>query len=151
MSEVIGSISMPLDSDGFLRRKCPHCSREFKWHHGEPDEETAMDPDGYHCPYCSGRSVNGWWTVAQLAAIEDETRFYAENQIHNMFKGMERQSNEFVKITTGAAPSRPSRPPLTEPDDMRRVDFGCHPNEPVKVLESWSEPVHCLVCGELAA
>jgi hypothetical protein len=36
--------------------------------------------------------------VAQLAAIEDETRYYAENQTHEMFKGMERQSNDLVKI-----------------------------------------------------
>jgi hypothetical protein len=150
MSEVIGSVSMPLDSDGFLRRECPHCSREFKWHHGESDEESAVEPAGYHCPYCNGQSVDGWWTVAQLAAIEDETRYYAESQIHEMFKGMERQSNEFVKIKAGAAPGRPNRPPLTEPDDMRQVDFACHPNEPVKVLENWSEPVHCLVCGQLA-
>jgi len=64
-----------------------------------------------------------------------------------MFKGMERRSNQFVKIKPGAAPTRNNRPPLTEPDDMRRIDFACHPAEPVKVLESWSEPPHCLVCG----
>jgi hypothetical protein len=52
-----------------------------------------MEPDGYHCPYCNGQSVDGSWTVAQLAAIEDETRYY---QTHEMFKGMERQSNDFV-------------------------------------------------------
>jgi hypothetical protein len=54
--------------------------------------------DGYHCPYCNGQSVDGSWTVAQLAAIEDETRYYAEKQTLEMFKGMERQSNDFVTI-----------------------------------------------------
>jgi hypothetical protein len=67
-------------------------------HHGKSDAESAMEPDGYHCPYCNGQSVDGSWTVAQLAAIEDETRYYAESQTHEMFKGMERQSNDFVKI-----------------------------------------------------
>ena len=38
--------------------------------------------------------------------------------------------------------------PLTEADDMRRVDFVCHPSEPVKVLDDWRKPVHCLLCGE---
>jgi hypothetical protein len=150
MSEIIGTISMPLDSDSFLRRECPHCSREFKWFHGESDSESAMEPDGYHCPYCNEHSVDGWWTVAQLAAIEDETQYYAESQIHEMFKGMERQSNQFVKFKGGASPTRRNRPPLTEPDDMRRIDFVCHPAEPVKVLEDWSGPVHCLVCGQVA-
>jgi hypothetical protein len=155
MSEVIGSISMPLDSDGFLRRECPHCRREFKWLHSESETDTEMERDGYHCPYCNGQSVDGWWTVSQrtvsqLAAIEDETAHFTENQIHEMFKRMERHSNEFVKIQAGSAPTRRNRPPLTEPDDMRRVDFPCHPAEPVKVRDDWTDPVHCLVCGQLA-
>ena len=37
-------------------------------HHGKSDAESAMEPDGYHCPYCNGQSVDGSWTVAQLAA-----------------------------------------------------------------------------------
>ena len=49
-----------------------------------------MEPDGYHCLYCNGQSVDGSWTVAQLAAIEDKTRYYAENQTHEIFKSMER-------------------------------------------------------------
>jgi hypothetical protein len=40
--------------------------------------------------------------------------------------------------------------PLTESDDMIRVDFVCHPTEPVKVLEDWANPVHCLICGSPA-
>jgi hypothetical protein len=38
--------------------------------------------------------------------------------------------------------------PLTEADDTRRVDFECHPLEPVKVLDDWNKPVRCLICGE---
>jgi DNA-directed RNA polymerase subunit RPC12/RpoP len=150
MSDVIGSMSMPLDSDGFLRRECPHCSQEFKWLHNDSESEREMEPGGYHCPYCDGRSVDGWWTRSQFAAIEDETAFFAESQIHEMFKGMERQSNQFLKIKAGSAPRRRKRP-LTEPDDMKRIDFACHPAEPLKVLEDWSERVHCLVCGRPAA
>ena len=142
---------MPLDSEGFLRRECPHCSKAFKWHHGESDEGSAMELAGYHCPYCNGQSVDGWWTVAQLAAIEDETKFFAERKIHETFKGLERNSNQFVKFRTGSAPTRMNRPPLTEPEDMRRVTSACHRSEPVKVLEEWSGPVHCLVCGQAAA
>jgi hypothetical protein len=42
-------------------------------------------------------------------------------------------------------PDEPSE--LTEEDDMRRVDFSCHPGEPLKVLEHWTKPARCLVCG----
>lgn len=45
-------VSLPLDSDGFLRRECPHCMQEFKWHHGPANEEaeTANEPAAYTCP-----------------------------------------------------------------------------------------------------
>jgi DNA-directed RNA polymerase subunit RPC12/RpoP len=141
---------MPLDSDGFLRRECPHCKREFKWLHGESESTTPMETDGYHCPYCDGRSTDGWWTVSQLAAIEDEAAYFGESKLHEMFKGMERNSNEFVKFKAGSAPTRRNRPPITEANDMKRVEFPCHPTEPVKVREDWTAPVHCLVCGRLA-
>jgi hypothetical protein len=31
---------------------------------------------------------------------------------------------------------------------MTRVDFECHPTEPVKVLDDWDNPVHCRICGQ---
>ena len=47
-------VSLPLDSDGFLRRECPHCVQEFKWHHGPANEEAeaADEPAAYTCPLC---------------------------------------------------------------------------------------------------
>jgi hypothetical protein len=40
-------------------------------------------------------------------------------------------------------------PPLQEPDDMKVIEFSCHPEAPVKVAEEWSRTVHCPICGEL--
>jgi hypothetical protein len=40
---------------------------------------------------------------------------------------------------------------MTEMDDMRRVDPACHPEEPFKVLDDWSGPVYCLLCGQRTA
>ena len=37
-------VSFPLDSDGFIRRECPHCEREFKWHHGPANEGVEQQP-----------------------------------------------------------------------------------------------------------
>ncbi len=58
--EVTLSMSLPLDGDGFLRRECPTCEREFKWlpspQHGEGDAAAASDepaPERYFCPYCA--------------------------------------------------------------------------------------------------
>ena len=41
--------------------------------------------------------------------------------------------------------------PLTEVDDMTLVVFPCHPSEPLKVLDEWPKPAHCLICGRLSA
>ena len=149
MNEIRGSVSLPVDSEGFLRRECPFCEREFKWLPNDAD--ATLEPAGYHCPYCDGRSEDGWWTRPQLKVVEAETAYVAEREVHSMFKGLERSSNEFVKISAGSAPSRPMSVRLTEPDDMRRIEFTCHPEEPLKVLDDWSQAVHCLLCGQIAA
>jgi DNA-directed RNA polymerase subunit RPC12/RpoP len=146
--ENIGSVSLPLDSDDFLRRECPHCGREFKWYEGDSETETEMEAGGYHCPYCDGRSEDGWWTKAQLEVVGQVAGHYAESGFHDMFKRLERQSSEFVKFEAGPAPRQPQTT-LSESDDMRRVDFECHRNAPLKVLDEWAERVHCLVCGSL--
>lgn len=42
-------------------------------------------------------------------------------------------------------------PPLpVDVGDMTRVDFVCHPDEPVKVYDDWADnqSVYCIVCGE---
>jgi len=57
-----------------------------------------------------------------------------------------------IDIRAEVTVDEPDSPPeLEERDDMRRVDFSCHPSEPVKVLDGWETEVHCLMCGAVAA
>jgi hypothetical protein len=41
--------------------------------------------------------------------------------------------------------------PLSDDDDMRRVDFECHPSEPIKVLQDWNGAVRCIICDQAEA
>ena len=65
-------MSLPLDEDGFLRRECPNCERQFKWWYTPPSEatteQTALEQvEAYFCPYCyEPASPNAWWTKEQL-------------------------------------------------------------------------------------
>jgi hypothetical protein len=64
-------MSLPVDSDGFLRREwreCPTCEREMRWLVAPPDEDAVPDPEGgFYCPYCGVQAPpEGWWTKAQL-------------------------------------------------------------------------------------
>lgn len=152
--EVTLGMSVPLDSDGFLRRECPTCEREFKWLPSTSDEDEAAPPPdgGYFCPYCAIQAPDSsWFTKAQ---IELATNTVATEVVGPMMKDfgrdLQRDSGGFLNVTTSYdAPDEME--PLTEDDDMKRVDFGCHPDEPVKVLDGWDRPVHCLMCGEVTS
>ncbi len=170
MSETTIPMSLPLDADGFLRRECPSCERQFKWHPSQPraeapDEinETELDaaleeqPEPsrsqyYYCPYCGEPAApNAWWTKGQLEYAKALT--YAEvvgpqlRDLADSMRGLNRRGG-LVSLSVKVDMPDLSRPePLTEPDDMERVDFPCHPEEPLKVDETWDDEVACLMCG----
>jgi hypothetical protein len=158
-------MSLPLDGDGFLRRECPTCEREFKWlpSSEEPDDPAggrapseAEAPSAYYCPYCAVTAPpEAWFTKAQLALAESAIRREVIDP------ELDKLSREIAKLNRSSGgllgiEARMERdelepvPQLDEPGDMRRIDFSCHPDEPVKVVDDWDRPVHCLVCGRPA-
>ncbi|MFL5626046.1 MAG: hypothetical protein ACJ788_10690, partial [Ktedonobacteraceae bacterium] len=63
---------LPLDEDGFLRRECPHCGRQFKQRPGTPDE-TQASPEACYCPYCyASADAGAWYTVQQIEYIQQQ-------------------------------------------------------------------------------
>jgi hypothetical protein len=142
------SMSVPLDSDGFLRRECPTCEREFKWKHAEDDEQATPAPEGgYYCPYCAVQaSAASWWTQAQTEAAQAAAFDQVVKPELDKFGDLVTNSGLLeVEVST----PEPERPPgLKEVDDMRLTSFECHPAEPIRVLEDWERPVHCLICGQ---
>lgn len=147
-------LKLPMDDDGFLRRECPKCEREFKavveQRANGAAPKTAQDT--YFCPYCAQSSGAGsFWTKAQVEFIQGTAMHQVVGpklkKLFGRFKEMESRSNKFVKVkvTEGRGPEQPA--PLKEPNDMVRVEPPCHP-EPVKVVESWTGDVACLICGK---
>lgn len=139
------SFSIPLDDDGFVRRECPECEREFKWHYSEENSEPVPD-GGYFCPYCNVQSdANSWFTPAQL---ELATSVAARELVDPMMEDLADSvsgSGLSMKYEPGDRVDELS----DEPNDMRRIDVSCHPKEPLKVLDSWSSGVHCMICGQV--
>jgi len=136
--DVTLSMPIPLDSDGFLRRECPTCEREFKWLH-TPDQEGSSQSSadgGYFCPYCGVQAPGGsWLTGAQVALAQNMVATETIGPMLSKFANLRYDPPDKLD-------------PLTEVDDMIRVDFECHPSEPVKVLDDWTTPARCLICGE---
>lgn len=127
-------VSLRLDSEGFLRRGCPSCNREFKW---LPSDDSEPAPDSrYGCPYCKARY--------------DADSFFTDDQ-NAYITGVAGQGAMAELAAAGwEIDSEPAPPQPDEIEDMVRVDFACHPSEPVKVFEEWpvAQPTHCLICGE---
>lgn len=143
------SISLPLDSDGFLRRECPHCEREFKWHDGptakRPDD--WIDPPVYWCPLCGEQAeADRFHTPAQVEYIEQAIAGYAleaaADELDRALRGLKAMS---FKRNFRGSPDDPL--PMIEPNDMFAVQSPCHPWEPVKVSPQARSPFYCLACG----
>ncbi|MCY3733742.1 MAG: hypothetical protein OXG42_05630, partial [Chloroflexi bacterium] len=72
MEETEFTLSFPLDEDGFFRRACPTCSRDFKWFHSDGDGSDDP-PVEYFCPYCGfAAEPDEWQTDEQMRYIEEE-------------------------------------------------------------------------------
>ena len=145
------SVNLPLDN-GYLRRECPDCERQFKWHHRPTDDrpDDAVDPDVYCCPYC-GRSapLDHWWTGEQLEHVQRLGIGEAAREVGDIFRDLERKSrNSMIKFKAGRMNIPESPDLLHEPGDMVIVQSPCHPWEPIKVSEDWRDPLYCLLCGE---
>jgi len=142
------SVPFPLD-EGFLRRECPHCERQFKWHAGPPDDrpDEAVDPDVYWCPYCGETALpDSWWTPAQLDFAAQSLAGPAVREIAGELRDATRRASGLIKFAVEYEEGEPPHA-LHEPPDMVIVQSPCHPWEPLKIAEDWHQPVHCLVCG----
>jgi len=148
-------MTLPLDSDGFLRRQCPACGREFKWRPTPTTGEAVAEPPAppahaYFCPYCfQPAPPDSWWTDRQVEHAKQVALAEALGPQLRRFKseveGMNRPGG-LVNFSLNLPPmGRPE--PLSEPDDMARVDYPCHPEDPIKIDAAWEDEVGCLVCG----
>ena len=138
------NVSLEVDPSNFLRRECPNCELEFKWHVGPTDRtpESHVDPDQYFCPYCGEASgVNTWFTKEQLEYARQEAMGAVPSAIEAELKKSFGNPAKF-------APNKFSPPvPIQDPDDMTVIEAPCHDFEPIKVQEDLASAFHCLLCG----
>jgi endogenous inhibitor of DNA gyrase (YacG/DUF329 family) len=144
-------MTLPLDN-GYLRRECPECQRQFKWHSGPTDDRPAdaVDPVVYTCPYCgTAAPPDQWWTPDQLEYAHGLASIEATKILGGEMEELGRQTRgSFVQLKVSGTDVGEPPTPLHEPDDMVVVQSPCHPWEPVKIDENWHDPLRCIVCGE---
>lgn len=145
------SMTLPLD-EGFLRRECPNCERQFKWHSGptEGRPDDVADPPVYWCPYCGVTApVDEWWTTEQLEHAQSTIAGPVMEMVADeLSSALPKQTGGLISITSEISYEGPETPTaMHEPADMIVVEPPCHPWEPIKIDDAWSEPLHCLLCG----
>ncbi len=169
------SLSFPLDDDGFFRRECPFCYREFKVLL-EEDELTSLaqkglnsymlevqekaadssegetEPD-FTCPYCGQQALRGsWWTQEQLAYIgvvaQNIMAKIFNEQLIRPLKGMSREhSSGLVSLWFEGREMKQQEPWISpEANDMEVFDLPCC-HRKIKIDESWTSIVYCFFCG----
>ena len=137
------SMTIPLDADGYLRRECPNCERDFKRavRKVSEAEPSRHSPRGPYCPYCGLQSPsNSWLTKAQ---VEYTKRMLAE------LVARERTRKGIMGLLPFPfqGPSRLTNGELSETNDMKVVRPLCHAESAIKVSELWIGDLHCTVCG----
>lgn len=147
--EIRVPVSLPLDSDGFLRRACPNCEREFKWFSHAEGDLDAEPVTQYFCPLCGEPSgLDSWWTLSQIRYIHASAGGaigqVVQDTVSNLFKGLKGFT---YKANSSFSLDIETPDPLVELDDMILIEPPCHPNEPLKVPANATDRVHCLICG----
>jgi hypothetical protein len=158
-------IGLPADSQGFVRRECPHCRRAFKTRGGPADgaivqrylgrhilfqnpHEVVHDDVLFHCVYCGRTACADEWCTPQqrawlarvAATLDKEIRF---EQLAFAYRTIrDNPTPSFLPVP----PERPLPEIRCEPDDMRRAAFFCCA-EDVKLELHWRQPVFCPRCG----
>ncbi|WP_129978125.1 hypothetical protein [Rhodococcus sp. Q1] len=135
------NVSIPPDDDNFLRRECPTCEQQFKWHLGPINDEAAAEPtpDAYYCPLCGvPAGTDQWWTKEQL-------EYARARAVPDVLAQLSNETGLHIDSTFDVPEA------MVEPNDMEIVQSPCHPYEPIKVPTGHGQPIHCLVCGSVFA
>ena len=142
------SIELPLD-DGFLRRECPACGRQFKWWEGDDDEDWGADLDVIFCPYCGETAgLDDWWTPDQLDYASDIVSGPAVDELMTQLQDdLKRAGGGLIDFKVQRQGTDEPPHALFEPSDMVAVVPPCHPQVPVKLIKGWDPPARCLACG----
>ncbi len=148
MSNIIQKgVMIPLDDDGYLRRECPYCCREFKILKG--DFESLDVEKEYFCPYCGETATPRiWLTKAQKDLFEKVVNNVAVDIINEKFISFLKGLDDPSKGIRVKADELERSNELINPEinDMKIVELPCC-HKSLKLDENWSSPIYCYYCG----
>lgn len=170
LSEI--KVAFPRDEEGYFRRECPYCIKQFKVlvdeheiqeieqmglssfllnkQEAEKEDDESTVPE-YHCPYCGQVAPEGsWWTQEQLAYL----RIFAENMVarimnESLVRPLQRSSSKSgcASVEIKVHQLEETEPWISpEDNDMDGFDLPCC-GKKVKIDSAEITKVTCVYCG----
>ncbi len=161
---MIGALELPRDSEGFVRRQCPHCARPFKTRpfptdgralhrhvlsrlahaNGHEGDSVALRA----CAYCGKWAVlEAWLTPEQRLFLDEQARALRDQVRYQALLYVLRTLSKNPRPTYVVVPPKTRRSAMApEPDDLSKVLLLCCADE-VKVLPGWEGSIFCPRCG----
>jgi len=175
MGNIEINVSLPLDDDGYFRRECPFCRKEFKVmltkeematiaqkgidsfmseSNEKTDSEQSDSEESYRfCPYCGQSAENdSWWTQEQLSYIGIFAKNIMANLVNEqLIRPLQRnfgqhRSGPFSLSFKGHEMEQQEPWISPETNDMDVFDLPCC-NRKIKIEENTKAPMYCFFCG----
>lgn len=176
MSEIRTNLPFPLDDDGFFRRECPFCRKEFKFLLEKEEltdlaqkgidsfmieakeetidlDESELSEAEFTCSYCGQKAPSDrWWTQEQLIYVSIVTKniiakMINENFIRPLKRNFQKPSSSMVSIRFEGKGMEQQEPWISpEVNDMEIFDLPCCKRK-IKIEDNWIDVVYCFFCG----
>lgn len=138
------NVLLNTDSEGFISRECPTCSKRFKVKYTEEETGKVLS----FCPYCGHEGRDCWWTQEQadyITALVSAKLVLPE--LEKSAQAMERATRggpiQFkAKVQSVAVPPAP-----IESDEPWPTKYFACCDEPVK-HDATTDRVRCSICGK---
>lgn len=147
MTQIIKNLPLPVDEDGFLRRECPYCKRQFKLHQDEFG--SLQDESDHYCPYCGQIANSGQWgTEEQAEHINTNLdNIVADLLNENLINPLQHSFSHSNNIEfTGKEIEKKNQIIQPETNDMKTIILACCQKR-VKIIDEWDKGVKCYYCG----
>ena len=177
MNDIVINLSLPLDDDGFFRRECPLCCREFKVlleknelnslaqagidsylletkedATNSTEEETEPETE-FTCPYCGQQAPrDSWWTQEQLAYVgvvshNIMAKMVNEQLIQPLKRTFRTQSHGLFSMRFEANEMKQEEPWISPEVDDLEIFDLPCCHRKMKLDEDRNSEVYCFFCG----
>jgi uncharacterized Zn-finger protein len=147
MSEVVFSISIPSDDDGFITLQCPFCNDRFKLSVEDVEREDIIE---IFCPYCGLQNKpSSFLTDEVVEQAQRIAKNYAKSLLNQFSKDLEKKfkSSKHISVKAGKPLEMENDKVLFEREELELTQLECCQST-VKVSALAKQVgVYCPFCG----